>query len=505
MFNKFTFIWDLANNHIGSVDHGIQIIKEVGEVCKPYKDMFNFIFKFQYRDIMGSFIHPDYKDRLDIKYVKRFQESYLTEGQFAVLKKVIEDMGFMTACTPFDEPSVDVIEKQNFDFIKIASVSCADFPLLERVAKVDKPIIISTASVDLKDIDRVVEFFRNRNKDIALMHCRAIYPALEEDLELNQIDLLQERYPLLDIGFSSHELPLSTISNMMVVAKGATIFECHIDIDCDTRNAYSKCKNNIDEILFMTKMAIKMNGVKDQRYKRSLKEDTDLMQFKRGMFVNKDLKKGTKLTKEDIFFAFPITEHQLSANDWSKYIDYTLLNDIKKNEPIFVSDVQIFDRQTLIQNAYEKVKSLLVKSNVAIPENFQMELSTHYGLEKFYETGAAIITLYNNEYAKKLLVVLPDQSHPLHYHVKKKESFFVLYGDLELNVNTLDKNEILKLKKGDHYTLERGEAHSFKSVNGCVFEEVSTQQMENDSFYEDLEITNNKDRKTKINFSHKRE
>ena len=82
--SKPLFIFEMANNHTGSVEHGLTIIKSINEVIQAYKDIFSFGFKLQYRDL-DTFIHPEYKNRKH-KYVKRFLETRLTAEQFKRLK-----------------------------------------------------------------------------------------------------------------------------------------------------------------------------------------------------------------------------------------------------------------------------------------------------------------------------------------------------------------------------------------------------------------------------------
>ena len=132
---------------------------------------------------------------MDLKYVKRFRETQLSREQFQRLKKAVESHGFVPMCTPFDEPSVDLIEKMDFGIIKIASCSFTDWPLLERIVKTDKPLIASTAGAGLEEIDKVVSFFQHREKEFALMHCVGEYPTRIDSLQMNQIDLLKQRYP----------------------------------------------------------------------------------------------------------------------------------------------------------------------------------------------------------------------------------------------------------------------------------------------------------------------
>src|SRR4051794_22385411 len=232
------FIFEMANNHMGDVDHGIRIVREFREVTKGF-DEFQFSIKLQHRD--DTFFHPDYVARTDYKYIKRFTETKLSKDDFRRLKDEIQDNGFISMCTPWDEPSVDLMEELEFDVIKIASCSFTDWQLLEKCAKTKRPIIASTAAAQLEDIDRVVSFFTHRDKSFALLHCVGEYPCKREHLELNQIDFFRERYPQVIIGFSTHEDPASVDPVKLAVAKGSQIFEKHIAVPTDKyeRNAYS--------------------------------------------------------------------------------------------------------------------------------------------------------------------------------------------------------------------------------------------------------------------------
>ena len=238
LFNKPLFIFDMANNHQGDVEHGLSMIREIHDACEGFD--FHFGFKFQYRDL-DTFIHPDYRGRTDIKYIKRFSETRIGEDDFLRMKKEVEQLGFFSVCTAFDETSVETFEKHGFNIIKIASCSLTDWPLIEKISKTKSPIIASTAGVSFDDIDKVVSFFQHRNKNLSLMHCVAEYPTANENLQLNQIDLLRERYPKLAIGYSTHESPENLSGVKIAIAKGARILEKHVGLQTEKTplNAYS--------------------------------------------------------------------------------------------------------------------------------------------------------------------------------------------------------------------------------------------------------------------------
>jgi len=86
--------------------------------------------------------------------------------------------------------------------------------------------------------------------------------------------------------------------------------------------------------------------------------------------------------------------------------------------------------------------------------------------------------------------------HPVHYHIKKEETFNVLYGNLIININGEEK----EYKPGDIVTIERGVRHSFRSPTGAIFEEISTTSFPEDSYYDDERIRENKSRKTHMTF-----
>ena len=139
---------------------------------------------------------------------------------------------------------------------------------------------------------------------------------------------------------------------------------------------------------------------------------------------------------------------------------------------------------------------MLKSGNVTLPTEADLEISHHYGEENFEKTGAAMITVMNRQYCKKLIILLPGQSHPEHLHKKKDETFYVLHGTVEV---VLD-GQPHTLSEGEMITVPSHTKHSFSSTTGTVFEEVSTRHFNDDSYYSDAKIMQNKHRKTHLRF-----
>jgi len=492
-FERPLFIFELANNHMGSVEHGLNMIRAFAEVAGSFQ--FQFGFKFQFRDL-DTFIHPDYKERMDIKAVKRFSETRLSRDQFQQLKDCLNENGFISICTPFDEPSVDRIEEMGFDIIKIASCSFTDWPLLERIVRSEKPIIASTAGSTLDEIDKVVSFFKHRNKAFAILHCVGEYPTRLDALNLNQIDLFRQRYQGITIGYSTHEEPDNMDSIKIAIAKGASIFEKHVALETAQfkKNEYSATPEQIRGWLVSAEKTYRMGGIVGQRSEPSVKEMDDLRQFKRGVFASRKIDKGEKIDGTNTFLAFPNVDNQLLANDISKYTGFVADYAIEKFSPVKITGITWLDQRERVYSIVQQVKKLLSEGNVVVPGMATLEISHHYGLDLFDETGCTIINVVNREYCKKLIVVLPGQEHPEQCHKIKEETFVVLHGEVDITLN----GEKKRCQRGDVTTVTRGTRHIFSSRTGAIIEEISSTHYKDDSYYTDDTIHENKDRKTII-------
>lgn len=490
------FVLEIANNHMGDIRHGLRLIDEYSQLCKSFKK-FKFAFKFQYRDL-DTFIHPELRGDLSIPYVKRFEETRLSQSDFDKLVQRVKKNGFYTMVTPFDNNSLKLIEKQDIDIIKVASCSFGDWPLLEGIVNIKKPLILSTAGSSTETIDSIVFFLKNRQKDFALMHCIAEYPTPNANLHLSQINYLKNRYNPIRIGYSTHESPNDFANISIAIAKGASIFEKHVALPTTSypKNKYSVDLNEFYQWLKTAEVTYKICGEGKKRYSFSELETQSLHSLRRGIFAKKKINKGDKITEKDIFFAFPPRPKQYTANDYSKYNSFFAKKDILKNEGLFLRNTELINSRSLLEKIVDKTKKIIKKGNINLPNQIEMEVSHHYGLESFFNYGMVIFTIVNRVYCKKLLILQAGQKHPEQFHKNKEESFRLLYGDIKLLLN----DKLVKLELGDLVTVEKGTRHFFESSKGAIIEEISSNHQPDDSFYTDKTINKNQYRKTILNF-----
>ena len=486
------FIFEMANSHQGSVEHGKDIIHEMGKIARKYN--IKAAVKLQYRNL-DTFIHPDYKGRKDVNHIPRFESTRLTYDQFTELVEAIRSEGMIAMSTPFDEAGVDWCMDQGLDIIKVASCSSLDWPLLEKIAATHKPVIISVGGKTISDIDKLYNYFTHKRCDFAFMHCIAEYPAPIERLQLDFIDKLRRRYPDNVIGYSGHEDPDDNVIPMIAIAKGAKILERDVGLPTETisLNAYSMNPDQADKWVKSALEAKEICKMKKETERYISQAEIDsLNSLMRGVYLKHDVKKGDVLNREDVFFAMPNHDKQMTSGEFFEGVvaskDYKANEELHETKP--VTDTN------LARSVIHDVKGMLYEANIYLGDTFEAELSHHYGMKHFRQFGAVIISIVNREYCKKLIAVLPGQQHPDHMHKVKEETFQLLYGDLEVVVD----GEEREMKPGDIQTVLRGQMHSFSSRTGAVFEEISTTHVKNDSYYEDPVIAKKDlmERKTKV-------
>lgn len=332
------FVLEMANNHLGSLERGLKIVNAFAQVVR-----FNNVratIKLQFRDV-DSFIHKNFVDRKDLRYVKKTLDTRLTDEDYATLVQAIRKAGFLATATPFDERSVDLCSNLGIPIIKIASSDLNDWILIEKIARTKKPVIVSTGGSSLKDLDDIVTFFSNRNIPIGINHCVSIYPAEDSELELNQIDFLRDRYPHHTIGFSSHEYSNWSNSMFIAYAKGARLFERHIDVQTDgvKISPYCSLPHQLDEWFKAFHKAKEMCGAPGSQKRIPPKKEIEYLDaLVRGVYAAADLPEGHCLTDDDVYLAIPLQKGQLSCRELMR--GEMLLNAVDKDAPIKIDDIE---------------------------------------------------------------------------------------------------------------------------------------------------------------------
>ncbi len=335
------FVLEMANNHWGSVERGLRIIRDFGTIVR-YNNV-KAAIKLQFRDV-DRFIHPDYSGNDELRYIAKTERTKLTRDEFAVLVAEIRNVGCIPMATPFDESSVDLCTEFDFPIIKVASSDVNDWPLLEKIASTRRPVITSSGGASEKDLDDIVTFFENREIPLAVNHCVSLYPSEDHELELNQIDYLRERYPDHVIGFSTHEQYDWVASMHMSYAKGARTWERHIDIDADgiPVSPYCTLPEQADTWFRAFHKAAEMSGGPGTQRRVLPKREVEYLDaLVRGVYATRPLEPGYEFGKhsleQDFYMAVPLLKGQLSCREIMN--GERLTRAIEPNEPLTIDHI----------------------------------------------------------------------------------------------------------------------------------------------------------------------
>ena len=200
--------------------------------------------------------------------------------------------------TPFDESAVDLLESLDTPAYKIASFEIVDLPLIKYIAKKNKPIFMSTGMASKNEIEDAVRTVReNSDSDLLLFHCISSYPAITEDSNLNNLNWLREKFGV-EVGLSDHTT--DNIAAVTAIGMGAVAIEKHFKLDNEECGPDSSFSLSIDELSKLTNDCNDAWTAKGTVSFNRARSEAQNMVFRRSLYFVKSLKKGQKISKQDI-------------------------------------------------------------------------------------------------------------------------------------------------------------------------------------------------------------
>ncbi len=292
-------IAELSANHNQNLDIALQTIRAAAEAganaikLQTYTpdtitiDCDNEYFRLQHGTIWdGQTLYQLY------------QQAYTPWEWHETLFNEAKQCGLDCFSTPFDFTAVDFLEQFNPPAYKIASFEIFDIPLIEKIASLGKPIIISTGLATEQDIyDAINACYRQNNHKIVLLKCTSSYPAPIEKANLLTIPDMKQRFNC-EVGLSDHTLTISV--PIAAVALGAKVIEKHFIIDKNIGGpdaAFSLDKNEFALMVKSVREAEKALGTVSYELDQQAIENRKLS---RSLFVVKDIHPGEKFTTDNI-------------------------------------------------------------------------------------------------------------------------------------------------------------------------------------------------------------
>jgi N-acetylneuraminate synthase len=207
-------------------------------------------------------------------------------------------LGMVPFSTPFDDTAVDFLEKLDVACYKIASFENTDLPLVRRVAATGKPLIISTGMASAAELDETVRAAREAgSRDLILLKCTSTYPATPEDTNILTIPHLRELFKC-EVGLSDHTMGVGVA--VASVALGAVLIEKHFTL--------RRADGGVDSAFSMEPAELAQLVTESERAWRSLgkvsygptEAEKKSLQFRRSLYIVKDLKAGEALTRDNV-------------------------------------------------------------------------------------------------------------------------------------------------------------------------------------------------------------
>lgn len=206
--------------------------------------------------------------------------------------------GLICFSTPFDDTSVDFLEELKQPIYKVASFEIVDIPLLERIGKTKKPVIMSRGMASIGEIKLAIKTLKKfGTPEVILLQCVSAYPAKAEDMNLSIIPDLKKRFKVL-AGLSDHSLSHDVA--VAAVALGACVIEKHITLaraDGGPDAAFSLEPKEFAALVRSVRLVEKAIGTPS--YKRSESEKENIV-FRKSLYVVKNIKKGGKFTPDNV-------------------------------------------------------------------------------------------------------------------------------------------------------------------------------------------------------------
>ena len=270
------------------------------------------------------------------QYFDVFKNAELNFEQFEELKNYSKNIGLTFFSTPFDIESAEFLNQLEIPCFKIASSDLTNLPLITKIAKMQKPMIISSGLSTMNEINDAVNccLFEGNNQ-IALLHCVANYPAQPNEVNMNVINTLKKTFGF-PIGYSDNGE--SSLVDIVAVSMGANIIEKHFTLDkkmSGPDHGFSIDPNGLKSLISQIHEIDQMkgDGIKIPQFS----EIKNRLTIRKSITAKRDLQQGEKIQEDDISIKRPADG--IEPKYLTMILGKTINTNIKKDSPIFWSSI----------------------------------------------------------------------------------------------------------------------------------------------------------------------
>lgn len=259
-----------------------------------------------------------------------YSEAYTPWEWQPRLKEVAETMGMDLFSTPFDATAVEFLEKMNVPAYKVASFEVVDLPLLEKIGKTRKPVIMSTGMASLSEIDEAVSVLRRSGcTELVLLKCVSAYPATPQEMNLKTLPNLSDTFKV-PVGLSDHSMEISV--PVAAVVLGASVIEKHFTLARSQGGPDSSFSLEPGEFKAMVQAVRSAEMALGEICYDISEKETENRTFRRSLFVVETIQKGALFNEKNIRSIRPA--HGLHTRYLNGIINKKAARDVVKGTPL---------------------------------------------------------------------------------------------------------------------------------------------------------------------------
>jgi len=326
-------IAEIGVNHNGILQYALDLIDASVEAGVD-------AVKFQKRELKDLYPEKYLSDanvgEKNLNYLLPIlQRVELSDEDYYRLVDYCREKGVTFLCSAFDPKSADFVDSLGVPAFKVASADLINLPLLDHLVSKGKPLIVSTGMSRMEEVERTVNYLKEKNAEFALLHCNSTYPAAFEDINLRFMERLRKFN--VPVGYSGHErgIAVSTVA----AALGAAIIERHITLDRTMDgpdHAASLEPHGFGKMVRDIRQTSQALGTGREKF-MTRGEILNREVLAKSLVASRDIQSGEKITPEMVTVKGP--GQGLSPQRYPELIGQTVHRNIKADEPFLKKDL----------------------------------------------------------------------------------------------------------------------------------------------------------------------
>jgi len=333
--NKTYVIAEMSANHAGSFERAKEIIyaaKKSGADCIKIQ---TYTADTITMNCNNEYFHIDNGTWSGENLYHLYEKAYTPWEWQADLKAEADRLDIDFLSTPFDKTSVDFLESLSIEAYKIASFELVDLPLIDCVASKRKPIILSTGMGTLEEIQDAIAVIRKYHDQFTLLKCSSSYPAVSDEMNLATMVDMKNCFGC-PVGLSDHSM--GSLGAVAAVAMGANVIEKHFCLNRGIENPDSSFSMEPQEFTDMVRDIRIVERAKGKVFYGPSEQERGNLNFRKSIFVSKDIKKGEKLTEDNIRIIRPA--YGLKPGYYNDVLGKRAKKDLCRGNPLKVDEVE---------------------------------------------------------------------------------------------------------------------------------------------------------------------